>query len=485
MSRNKGDGNMTCLPITHYDDLDENVREMFKNILNLLSDGIYISDSRGATLFVNESYRRITGIEYDNLVGKYVTDLKRDGLFSTVLNPEIVRTGRTVTSVQTISNKGKKRRVILTGHPVFDKGKHVALVVTFVRDITVMTDLREQISAQRELIERHHQSLQRLTDLDVHANDFLSHSPAMRDTVNLANRISTTDATVLITGETGVGKGILAKKIHRASRRKDKPFFTVDCTTIPENLFESELFGYAPGAFSGAQQKGKPGFFEMADKGTLFLDEIGELPAAMQSKLLRVLQDQEIVRIGGTRSQKVDVRIIAATNRNPREEVDAGRFRSDLFFRLSVASLEIPPLRKRQEAILPFVRYFQEKFNARYRKNMTFSQECESFFTNYAWPGNVREMENLIHRMIITSADEEIQPVDLPESLRSCSCRPGEKYLMELCRNEQRKSLKSIMAKIENNILRNAMRVHGSINDVAELFQVDRTTISRKLKRFH
>lgn len=459
------------------------IKGILKKILNVLTDGVYISNNVGETLFINKSYEKITGLEGQKLIGKYVMNLQKEGVFSTVLNPEIVQTGKGATSVQMIKNKGKKRRVVLSGHPIFDEVGKVSLVITFVRDITLMTNLREQITTQRELIEMHQRTLQILNFRQSDFEEFVCCSHAMQNTIKTTKKIAVTDATVLITGETGVGKGVLAKKIHAKSQRNAQPFLTVDCTTIPENLFESELFGYAAGAFSGAQSKGKPGFFEMADKGTLFLDEIGELPLTMQSKLLRVLQEREIIRVGSTRSQKVDVRIIAATNRNLQAEVQKGKFRSDLFYRISVATLEIPPLRDRKDAILILANHFFNKFNQKYKKNISVSKDCEKYLHAYSWPGNARELENMIHRLVITHEDRMLTPNDLPAPLTSISILPSSASLKTFSANKKHKSLKKIMAEIENRILHEALDMHGSINEVAHRFNVDRTTIARKMKR--
>ena len=288
------------------------IETYFDSILDVLSDGIYISDRDGNTLKVNTMYEKLIGLKREDLVGRKVQDLVKEGVFDLVLNPQIVKTGQPATSVQT-TKKGQK--LILNGHPIFDEEGKVALVVTFVRDVTVMSQLRDQIAAQNKLLEQLRTNVQYINEESIQKfplNGFKSRE--MVHLTKLIEKIAATDAAVLILGETGVGKEFFARSIHRASPRGDKTFFKVDCTTIPENLIESELFGYAAGAFSGANVKGKPGLFEMADHGTLFLDEIGELPLAMQVKLLRVLQDQEILPVGSTRVRKVDVRIIAATN---------------------------------------------------------------------------------------------------------------------------------------------------------------------------
>ena len=302
---------------------------------------------------------------------------------------------------------------------------------------------------------------------------FETESQEMILLMNSLKMIAKTDATVLLLGETGVGKDVIARKIHESSLRYNQPFFKVDCTSIPQNLVESELFGYEAGAFSGANTKGKPGFFEMADGGTLFLDEVGELPFPIQAKLLRVLQDQEIIRVGSTKVKKVDARFIAATNRNLEEAVKEGTFRSDLFYRLRVAVLEIPPLRQRVMDILPLANCFIETFNTKYKKNVTLSQDVEKVFENYQWPGNIREIENLIQSLVVTRDKELIEVADLPNNMV-----PSAVHVLD------NKSLNDIMADIEKEILQKAFQSYGSIAEVAKVFKVNRTTIFRKLKKY-
>ena len=455
------------------------IETYFDSILDVLSDGIYISDRDGNTLKVNTMYEKLIGLKREDLVGRKVQDLVKEGVFDLVLNPQIVKTGQPATSVQT-TKKGQK--LILNGHPIFDEEGKVALVVTFVRDVTVMSQLRDQIAAQNKLLEQLRTNVQYINEESIQKfplNGFKSRE--MVHLTKLIEKIAATDAAVLVLGETGVGKEFFARSIHRASPRGDKTFFKVDCTTIPENLIESELFGYAAGAFSGANVKGKPGLFEMADHGTLFLDEIGELPLAMQVKLLRVLQDQEILPVGSTRVRKVDVRIIAATNSDLEKNVEEGRFRSDLYYRLRVAVLSIPPLRNRREDIMPLAHHFLNKYAARYKKEVHFGSTIEDVFINYRWPGNIRELENLIASQVVTCERDVIEAADLTGCKLNKSCdRKLNLYETIEARN---RSLKEIVQDLEREILSGAIEVHGSMAKVAEVLKIDRSTIFRKLKR--
>ena len=457
----------------------ELIEKQIDSILDVLSDGIYISDREGHTLKVNTMYEKLIGLKKEDLIGRRVQDLVQEGVFDVIVNPEIVRTGQPATFVQT-TQKGQK--LILNGHPIFDADGQVILVVTFVRDVTVMSQLRDQIAAQKKLLEQLRTNVQHINEERIQKFPLKSFkSREMAQLSKLITKVAATEATVLILGETGVGKEFFARSIHRAGLRSDRTFFKLDCTTIPENLIESELFGYAAGAFSGASLKGKPGLCEMADQGTLFLDEIGELPLSMQVKLLRLLQDQEIIPVGSTRVRKVDVRIIAATNRDLEKEIEKGRFRNDLYYRMRVAVLSIPPLRERREDIMPLANYFLEKYTTKYRKERRFGPGIEAIFTGYHWPGNIRELENLIESLVVTCDQALIEPPDLG------SCMLNERWDRKRNLFEslyiRDKPLKEIMRDLEREILQGALEIHGSMAKVAELLKIDRSTIFRKLKR--
>ncbi len=439
-----------------------------ESIMDVLADGIYISDRGGKTIMVNAMYEQLTGLSRNDLVGHPVTNLVKEGVFDVVLNPEIVKTKKPKTTIQTTKD-GK--RVILSGYPVFDPDGHVALVVTFVRDITSLTKIKEELAYHQEMLDRFNE-VQCFSRRESVQDRFVFESPQMRNLLGLIDSIAATDVTVLLLGETGVGKDVLARYVHEKSARKDQAFLKVDCAGIPPTLVESELFGYDAGAFSGASAKGKPGFFEMAHKGTLFLDEIGELPLPMQAKLLRILQDREIVRVGSTRVKKVDVRFIAASNRNLEEAVKEGTFRRDLFYRLQVAVVQVPPLRERREDILPLMRYYLRLFNTKYRKDLALTPETESSLLRYEWPGNVRELENFIHGLAIMLHKKWINLSDLPPSMLISP------------REDASGSLNSIIAEMEKELLRKALQTYGSAAEVANHFSVDRSTIFRKLKKY-
>lgn len=455
------------------EDLSQLLGHYAKFILDALSDGVFISDVAGQTIYINRMYEQLTGIRQKDVQGKNVRLLVKEGVFDHVLNPEIVRTREPVTHTQQLRNG---TRLVLSGYPVFDEEGALRLVVTFARDVTRLASLQSQVDSQHQLIDQISGHLAHI-DQENNRQEPVYAGEAMRKTLELARRLAATDATVLILGETGVGKDVFGRYLHSISARKDKIMLKADCGSLAESLAESELFGYQPGAFTGALSKGKTGYFEIADGSTIFLDEIGELPLSMQTRLLRVLQDGEIVRVGSSMPRKVDVRVIAATNRDLAQCVEEGTFRRDLFYRLNVATLRIPPLRERPEDILPLAQHYLKEYTTKYHKSMAFMDITLDLLRAWHWPGNVRELQNMIHSLVITLKGPLITPSDLPIQISPRETTPCIGEIMA-----PRHSLKEIVAEMERDFLRKAIETHGSIQKVAEIYKVNRSTIFRKLK---
>ncbi len=304
----------------------------------------------------------------------------------------------------------------------------------------------------------------------------ITYSQKMMGLIDLILRVSRVDSTVLISGESGVGKELLAKLIHDQSSRSLGPFVKINCGAIPENLLESELFGYEGGAFTGASRQGKLGMFELAHGGTLFLDEIGELPLGLQVKLLRAIQEQEFVRVGGVKAKKVDVRFIAATNRELEKMVESGKFREDLYFRLNVIPLLVPPLRERKEDILPLIHHFQAKFTQKFKVSKTFAPEALRLFLNYPWPGNVRELENIVERLFVVSPGEIIYCRHVPEKLLPGVQRQCVKVTGVM-------PLKEAVDELQRLLIEEALAMYGNTYKAAEALGVEQSTITRKLAK--
>ncbi len=301
------------------------------------------------------------------------------------------------------------------------------------------------------------------------------YSNTMMELVDVALRVAKVDSTVLICGESGVGKELLAKLIHDQSSRSLGPFVKINCGAIPENLLESELFGYEAGAFTGASKQGKLGQFELASGGTLFLDEIGELSLSLQVKLLRAIQEQEFVRVGGVKPRTVDVRFIAATNRDLEQMIRQGMFRADLYYRLNVIPVLVPPLRERKEDILPLVHHFQQKYTQKLKMEKTFAPEVLKIFLHYPWAGNVRELENIIERLFVTTSEKIVRVCDLPQNL---VVTPGEAN-----QTGGIMPLKEALLQTEQRLIEQALAVYGNTYKAAEALGIDQSTLMRKKAR--
>lgn len=462
----------------YYRDLQEvkRLNRELNAIIESSYDGFYITDGKGITLRINSAYQRITGIKPEEVIGRSMKELVEKGVYSQSVTLLVLEKRKPVTIMHDIKT-GK--RVLITGNPVFNEKGEIVRVVTNVRDITELINLKKQLEETRELTERYQLELQELRNRQINFDNIVARSLEMKRILEIASRVAEVDTTVLITGESGVGKEVIARGIHMASKRREGPFIKVNCAAIPENLLESELFGYEKGAFTGANREGKPGMFELADKGTIFLDEIGELPLHLQPKLLRVIQDKELIRVGGADPVKLDVRIIAATNKNLEEMAKKGEFREDLFYRLNVVPINILPLRERKDDIPPLIIHFVNKFNGKYGLNKKISSKAVDYLIDYSWPGNVRELENVIERLIVLTKDDIIEPENLPASIRGSDSKIGVSYLQG-----DSVSLKEAVEGVEKNLIAAALRKYGTTRKAARALNVNQSTIVRKAKKY-
>jgi PAS domain S-box-containing protein len=447
-------------------------------VINFTSDEILVADGDGTVLRANEVFEENFGVKLSEVLGKSVDELEKKKIFF----PSVTKLVLDKKSAQTVIQSHRDgRKLLATGTPAFNEDGSVFRVVVNTRDITRLNRLKQQLEEAELLKNRYRQELIELRQGYLGSSDIVAVSPAMAELITVAEKIAAVDSTVLLTGESGVGKGMIARLIHNSSPRSGKPFTVVNCGAIPENLLESELFGYTGGAFTGALREGKIGKLELANEGTLFLDEITELPLNLQVKLLHVIQEGLISRVGGTREIKLNLRFITATNRNIANLVEEGRFREDLFFRLDVIPLEVPPLRERREDIRPLTNLFIDKLNRRYQKQKYLGEELYSYLENYSWPGNVRELENLIERMMIVADEEEIGVQRLPRHLLGSEVKPakpvtGFKGLMPL---------KQARESMEKELFSAALRSFRTTYEIAEALEIDQSTVVRKLKKYN
>lgn len=435
-------------------------------------DGIYVTDAQANTIRVNRAYENITGIKALEVLGRNMRDLVDEGYFSESVTLKVLEEKKTVTLSQQLKT-GK--HVLVTGNPFFDDKGTIKMVVTNVRDMTDLDRLNQQLEESLEMTRAYKYKLQEMQSSTYKDNEIIKVSKAMRSVYDLVVRVCRTDASIFLYGETGVGKDRVAEEVHIKSNRAEKGIFVkINCGAIPETLLESELFGYEKGAFTGANKEGKSGLFEVADKGTLFLDEVESMPLSLQGKLLRVLQDFEITRLGGTTVKKVDVRLIYASNQDLKELVSQKKFRSDLYYRLHVIPVHIPPLRERVDDIPHLVTLFLNRFNNKYAQKKVFSSKAMHTLIKYSWPGNVREMANLIERLVVITPGNCIDINDLPVDLYKAQESDN------IC---QEKTLKEYLRCMEMSAIRNAINKYGNARKAAPHLGVDASTLTRKLKK--
>lgn len=472
-------------------------------IANSISDGIYIIDNKGVVTATNNAFMNITGINGDEIIGKkmkniwnglnffsdpafieieqqdekYKLDLLKDKSNLKIRKPKsvgimVLEEKRDITVLTTIDRTNK--RVLITGIPFFDNNRNVTQVLTIIKDLTELFVLREKLEETENDKKRYLDEINNLKEgiqQKQNYNGVISKSRKMEKVIELIKYVSKTDVTILVTGETGVGKEVIARSILINSKRYDKPYIKVNCAAIPETLLESELFGYEKGAFTGASNKEKLGLFEQANNGTILLDEIGEIPINLQAKLLRVLQEKEIKRVGGTKTIKIDVRVIAATNQNLEEEVNKGRFREDLFYRLNVIPIIIPPLRERKEDISLLAYNFLEKFNKLYNKNKEFDITGIEALESHVWPGNVRELENAIERLVVIGDKKYITRNNIIGILSK-----------DIDEVKIKGTLKETVDNFEKSIIERTLRECGTTYKAAEVLGITQSTVVRKAK---
>jgi len=466
-----------------------NVSDILKNLsftsynektLDSLIEGFYdgiMFIEEGRITRVNSSFSRITGIREEKVLGKRVDEIDGEGHVCLRTIKEVValvkRFGKSMTTMGELQNGNE---IYVTGTPIKIKGETRHITIN-IRDITELKILKEEVS---RLMSLYFSTPEETRISQLTGGEIIAENKVMRGIIDMIVRLAQVDTLVLFEGESGTGKELLARLIHRLSARRKGPFIPVNCGAIPENLFESELFGYAKGAFTGALKEGKPGLFELANRGIIFLDEIGELPLHCQVKLLKVLEDLEVVRVGGRTPIKLDVRIIAATNKDLPQMVKEGKFREDLFYRLYVVPIRIPPLRERREDIFPLAWYFLRKFNKKFNQSKTFSREIVQIMESYSWPGNVRELQNVVERMVITSEEDILMPRHLPPTIYD-----GGGHEDGLIQIKGIMPLNQAKEILEKKLIRQALSIKGtSIRKAAQLLVIDHSTLIRKMKKY-
>lgn len=456
------------------DELDV-VKQLYKELDAVIScsyDGILVTDADGVIRKVNAATVKLLGLTPPQTAnGKGEVGQEHH------LGAKVATKVRHDRKPCSISCRVNGKQVALTGTPVFDENGSVVRIVTNVRDLSELSALKQELEEVNRLKEMYFSELARLK-AEVASTSGTFRSAAMQRVYDLALRVAAVDTPVLVQGESGVGKEVLANYIHENSTRRSGPFIKINCAAIPETLLESELFGYSDGAFTGARRGGKPGVFEIASSGTLFMDEIGELPGSIQAKLLRALQDQEFFKVGGSRPVKFDARLLFATNRDLEAEVKAGRFREDLFYRINIVPLYVPPLRERPQDIAVLTAEFLAKMNEKYHTDKKLSPEVIEAFTNYSWPGNVRELINVLERIVITSRQEIISFEDLPGNFQRQAASAA-----ALARGPVVLPLKDVLDMVEKDVIEQSLRTSKSLRQAARALGIDPSTLLRKAEK--
>lgn len=444
-------------------------------IINSSSVALWICDGEGNVLRMNPASERLNQIEATDYIGRNMRELVEEGFIDKSATLEVIRTGKVVNMLQ----QRQGRTLILTGTPVFDtRGKLIRVVIS-ERDVNEIDHLQRELEEQEAMKDQFRNHVLEMQQLKLESRRIIAKSQSMVKSLQQALKVSVSDSSVLILGESGVGKGLYADLIHKHSQRAEKPLIKLNCGAIPESLIESELFGYEKGAFTGAQTSGKPGYFELADGGILFLDEVAELPLSSQVKLLRFLEDGRITRLGGTKSSTVDVRIIAATHRNLEEMVACGKFRLDLYYRLKVIPIYVPAVRERQACILPLVQHYITLFSGKYGTKKRLSRPATDALLVYSYPGNVRELMNVCERLVVMTETEVIDLQDLPSDIL------GEAHKAGVTQTEwpDGMSLQQILDNVEKQVLSRAMERYGNQYKAGDSLGMSQPTINRRLKK--
>lgn len=439
-------------------------------IIDDLHDEIMIYDNDYTLLYVNKASLRHYGIDQQALVGKKFNELDENYWGNSTL-PEVYEK-KTIVAKRQVTNLGLD--IITISVPIFDENGEIKYVAMNVNDIYNYTKMGK---AEEKFLDI-------MTDHSESDNTYIYASESMQLVIDTLSRIKNVKSPCLILGETGTGKSQLAKYVHSTSNRKDKPFIVVNCACMNPNLIESELFGYKKGAFSGANPSGKKGIVQLADGGTLFLDEISEIPYDLQGKLLQFIQDQEFLPLGCEKKQKVNVKIIAATNRDLKQMVEAKTFREDLYYRLNIFEIVLPPLRDRPEDIMALTSYYLNTYNKMYLRNHTISEKAMSMLLHYKWPGNVRELSHILEKAVVLTQGKEIQTTDLPKTIFDLSQETVHEIPSETGFSFEGKTLREAVESLEKQMILEAVKKYGTSVKVAQVLGLSQPTAHRLIKKY-
>ncbi|PEZ05876.1 Fis family transcriptional regulator [Bacillus sp. AFS018417] len=457
----------------------EYIKDLNKDLNAILSsiyDEILVVNPKGELIRYSETIiNDFWGGDLKDLLGENLLDLERKGLFSPSVTRLVLEQKKKVSIVQETKSG---RKILAVGNPVFSETGELHRIIIASRDITEATRLKTELHEMKKISEQYKKELDNYKNKDRFLKKLIYCSPKMEQIINQAKKIADFSSNVLISGESGVGKEVIAQAIHQLGNRSSKPFLKLNCGAIPESLLESELFGYTKGAFTGADKNGKEGYFKRADQGILFLDEIGEMPLHLQVKLLRVLQEQEVIPIGSTVPTKINVQIIAATNKSLEKMVEAGTFREDLFYRLNVIPLHVPPLRERMEDVPVLAFHFLQQLNEKYNKNYHLTPDAMNLLEFYSWPGNVRELQNMIERLVV-SADEPVIEAEFVSKFLTLGYdfKKSKPVITRVL------PLQEALHSVEEQLILLAMKQYKTTTKAAKALGISQSSVSRKYQK--
>ena len=449
----------------------------FKVVVDALDDSIFITDKDGRVIYVNPAHYKNTGILPEEVLGRLTSEIIEKGdLFTGGATMDVLSEKKKVFRLATVTKLDPPQIGYTVGVPILDDTGELQQVVVSSRPILSLQSLHEDydrfLREVRDLRPKRQYAIVAKGDV---SSRLIGSSQALQRVWSTIELAAPTDATILITGESGVGKEIVADEIFRLSGRSNKPVVKVNCASIPANLLESELFGYEKGAFSGANAGGKQGLFELANGGTILLDEIGDMPMNLQVKLLRCIQNKKILRVGGTHPIDLDIRFIAATNSDLKKKVSEGTFRQDLFYRLNVIPISIPPLRERMNDLDDLCFHFTEFFAAKHGRHLNLSEKNMKVFRSYRWPGNVRELENVLEYLTICASGTESVNDDM-------IC--GILDIDPIAESAPAGTLVQSVENYEKQLIESVLRESSSLRDAGAKLGVNASTISRKIKQY-
>ena len=446
----------------------------FQQIFDVMEDDIFITDEYGFIQYMNPRGEQVCQIKLDDYIGKHVTDMEKDKIISQSITLEVLRTGQRAERAVRLSSG---RLIMAIGLPIYDDCGKIKYVFSTSKDVKEINELLEKIAGMIQEIDVQKRELEILRQRVATQKDYVFESTAMKRIQKIVTKIAPTDVTVLIEGESGTGKEVVADLICQCSNRYNQPFVKINCGLIPKDLMETDLFGYKSGTFTGADKEGRIGKIETANMGTVFLDEIGDMPPPLQVKLLEFLQDRTITRVGDTKRIPIDVRIIAATNRNLQEMVQNGEFRGDLYYRLNVIPLKLLPLCERKEDILPLANMYLKKFNLQYNQEKHLDAEVLDELYKYNWPGNVRELMHILERLIITSESDKISVEALMDVLNPDTQTAGNIICTGII------PLQEARIELENLLIKGAYEKMGTTYKAAQVLGVNQSTVVRILNK--